>query len=113
MKCKMTERSKQIFGNDIAPGAYKKAVRSKQKFIRKFGDDSTKIYPTSIQANPYIGPELGVSDIRVGEEGTADFNTEKGIIVGNIQNAMQKETSSKAADQILRTSALIHNHVFQ
>lgn len=39
----MTERSKQIFGNDIAPGAYKKAVRSKQKFIRKFGDDSTKI----------------------------------------------------------------------
>ena len=81
----MTERSKQIFGNDIAPGAYKKAVWSKQKFIRKFGDDSTKIYPTSIQANPYIGPELGVSDIRVGEEGTADFNTEKGIIVGNIR----------------------------
>ena len=81
----MTERSKQIFGNNIAPGAYKKAVRSKQKFIRKFGDDSTKIYPTSIQANPYIGPELGVSDIRVGEEGTADFNTEKGIIVGNIR----------------------------
>ena len=29
------------------------------------------------------------------------------------KNAMQKETSSKAADQILRTSALIHNHVFQ
>ena len=49
----MTERSKQIFGNDIAPGAYKKAVRSKQKFIRKFGDDSTKNYPTSIKANPY------------------------------------------------------------
>ena len=48
----MTERSKQIFGNDIAPGAYKKAVRSKQKFIRKFGDDSTKNYPTSIKANP-------------------------------------------------------------
>ena len=76
----MTERSKQIFGNDIAPGAYKKAVRSKQKFIRKFGDDSTKNYPTSIKANPYIGPELGVSDIRVGEEGAADFHTEKGII---------------------------------
>lgn len=81
----MTERSKQIFGNDIAPGAYKKAVRSKQKFIRKFGDDSTKNYPTSIKANPYIGPELGVSDIRVGEEGAADFHTEKGIIVGNIR----------------------------
>lgn len=81
----MTERSKQIFGNDIAPGAYKKAVRSKQKFIRKFGDDSTKNYPTSIKANPYIGPELGVSDIRVGEEGATDFHTEKGIIVGNIR----------------------------
>ena len=70
----MTERSKQIFGNDIAPGAYKKAVRSKQKFIRKFGDDSTKNYPTSIKANPYIGPELGVSDIRVGEEGASEIS---------------------------------------
>ena len=69
----MQERSKQIFGNNIASGAYRKAVRSKQKFIRKFGDDSTKNYPTSIKANPYIGPELGVSDIRVGEEGAADF----------------------------------------
>ncbi|MFQ7239676.1 MAG: DUF6937 domain-containing protein [Roseburia intestinalis] len=68
----------------MAPGAYKKAVRSKQKFIRKFGDDSTKNYPTSIKANPYIGPELGVSDIRVGEEGATDFHTEKGIIAGNI-----------------------------
>ena len=81
----MQERSKQIFGNNIASGAYRKAVRSKQKFIRKFGDDSTKNYPTSIKANPYIGPELGVSDIRVGEEGAADFHTEKGIIVGNIR----------------------------
>lgn len=44
-----------------------------------------KNYPTSIKANPYIGPELGVSDIRVGEEGAADFHTEKGIIVGNIR----------------------------
>ena len=57
----MTERSKQIFGNNIAPGAYKKAVRSKQKFIRKFGDDSTKIYPTSIQANPYISSVFQIS----------------------------------------------------
>lgn len=70
----MQERSKQIFGNNIASGAYRKAVRSKQKFIRKFGDDSTKNYPTSIKANPYIGPELGVSDIRVGEEGSSGFS---------------------------------------
>ena len=77
----MQERSKQIFGNNIASGAYRKAVRSKQKFIRKFGDDSTKNYPTSIKANPYIGPELGVSDIRVGEEGAADFHTEKAEMV--------------------------------
>ena len=34
----MQERSKQIFGNNIASGAYRKAVRSKPKFIGKFGD---------------------------------------------------------------------------
>ena len=64
----MTERSKQIFGNDIAPGAYKKAVRSKQKFIRKFGDDSTKNYPTSIKANPYIRAGTWVSLISAWEK---------------------------------------------
>lgn len=81
----MKERSKEIFKNKISKSAYKKAVRSKEKFIRKFKDDSHVDYSVSIQENKVIGPILGVSDIRVGENGNDDFDLEKGIIVGNIR----------------------------
>lgn len=81
----MKERSKEIFKNKISSSAYKKAVRSKKKFIRKFSDDSHVDYSLSIQDNKVIGPILGVSDIRVGESGMANFDLEKGIIVGNIR----------------------------
>lgn len=91
------EKSKLIFGNEISSRAYKKAVKSKKKFIRKFGDDTNVNYPVYIQKNPYIGDFLGVNNILVGElssnshydskQGTdvMDFDTEKGIIVGNIR----------------------------
>ena len=91
------EKSKFIFGNEISSRAYKKAVKSKKKFIRKFGDDTNVNYPVYIQKNPYIGDSLGVNNILVGElssnshydskQGTdvMDFDTEKGIIVGNIR----------------------------
>ena len=91
------EKSKLIFGNEISSRAYKKAVKSKKKFIRKFGDDTNVNYPVYIQKNPYIGDSLGVNNILVGElssnshydskQGTdvMDFDTEKGIIVGNIR----------------------------
>ena len=34
------ERSKTIFGNDIAARDYAKAVNQQQKVITKYGDDS-------------------------------------------------------------------------
>ena len=82
----MQDKSKVIFGNVIAKKDYKKALKSKAKFIRKFGDDSSKSYPAKLVENPHIGQILGVQDIRVGE-GNSDipFDTEKGIIVGNIR----------------------------
>lgn len=67
---------------------YRKAVRSKQKYAKKFGDDSEKNYPVILQKNEHIGDLLGVYDIRLGEENTAGsgtFDNEKGIIVGNIR----------------------------
>lgn len=98
----MVERSRDIFGNPVGEKAYRKAVKSKQKFIRKFGDDSERSYPVRIQDNPVIGDILGVRDIRVGgdQAGSAPgkpdgngsyvgdetaFDIEKGIIVGNIR----------------------------
>ena len=36
----MKERSKVIFGNEISAKAYRKAIRNKQNYVRKYGDDS-------------------------------------------------------------------------
>ncbi len=86
----MNEKSREIFGNKMPERVYKKAVASKRKFAKKFGDDSNVNYPVALIKNAHIGEELGVVDIRVGEgaKGISDglsFDTEKGIIVGNIR----------------------------
>ncbi len=93
----MTDHSKEIFQNKISHKAYKKALRSKQKYIRKCGDDSKVDYPVTLQENPYIGKSLGVSNLLVGElednlhfnpldsNLAEEFDLEKGLIVGNIR----------------------------
>ena len=93
----MEEKAKVIFGNEMSSKVYKKAVRSKKKFIKKFGDDSQADYPVVIQDNDCIGDSLGVKNILVGDlKQNAHFNpdktdeydkfdTENGIIVGNIR----------------------------
>ncbi len=82
----MTDRSKIIFGNRMKKSVICKAIRSKLKYARKYGDDSNADYSVKIAENPSLFSSLGVYDIRV-DEGTGDipFDTEKGIIVGNIR----------------------------
>ena len=82
----MTDKSAMIFGNPISKKAQKNAARSKRKFARKFGDDSAADYSVKIVENACLQKPLGVYDIRV-DEGKSDipFDTEKGIIVGNIR----------------------------
>lgn len=91
------EKSKVIFGNEMKERVYKKAVRSKQKYAKKFGDDSSVDYPVRVEENPYIGASLGVKNILVGDLGqnahydaarnatALDFDVEKGLVVGNIR----------------------------
>lgn len=93
----MTEKSKVIFGNPIPNSAYQKAVKSKKKFAKKFGDDTNVEYPVTIEKNAYIGDSLGVYNILVGEltenahyderanMPKSSFDVEKGIVVGNIR----------------------------
>ncbi|MCR5666122.1 MAG: hypothetical protein K6G01_04775 [Eubacterium sp.] len=93
----MAEKSKVIFGNTISDSAYQKAVRSKNKYIKKYGDDSSADYPVTLQKNPYIGDSLDVVNVLVGDlnqnvhYNKADaqlettFDMDKGIIVGNIR----------------------------
>ena len=82
----MEDKSKVIFGNVLSDNVYKKAVKSKKKFAKKFGDDTSVNYPVIVRKNPVIGDSLGVNDIRI-EDGASplEFDTEKGIIVGNIR----------------------------
>lgn len=82
----MEDKSKVIFGNVLSDKVYKKAVKSKKKFAKKFGDDTSVNYLVIVRKNPVIGDSLGVNDIRI-EDGASplEFDTEKGIIVGNIR----------------------------
>ena len=80
------DRSKMIFGNAMTKKTCQKACSSKKKFSRKFGDDAQKNYIIAISENPYIGTALGVQNITLSDEtGDKTFDTEKGIIVGNIR----------------------------
>ena len=80
------EKSKVIFGNEMKASVYRKAVKSKKKYQKKFGDDSGTDYQVIIKKNPHIGPSLGVRNVELGEQpGGEAFDTEKGIIVGNIR----------------------------
>ncbi len=82
----MKDRSKVIFGNEIRPKDYKKAVKSKKKYAKKYGDDSSASYPVRLRKNDCLYEPLGVEDIRVADgEGEHDFDLEKGLIVGNIR----------------------------
>ena len=91
------DRSKVIFGNEMSNKTYKKAVKSKTKYMKKYGDDSGKDYKVTLSKNPYIGDSLGVINVLVGDpktnahydetvETSAEaWDMEKGIIVGNIR----------------------------
>ena len=81
----MSDRSSVIFGNKMSQKVCKKAEKSKRKYARKFGDDSAVNYPVSLEKNPYIGDSLGVYNVLLKEQEGPSFDTEKGIIVGNIR----------------------------
>lgn len=91
------DRAKEIFGNVMSTKTYKKACKSKKKYIRKYGDDSKANYGVRLEKNAYIGDSLGVVNVLVGtpesnahfdpdrESEPLSFDPEKGIIVGNIR----------------------------
>ncbi|MTI70069.1 MAG: hypothetical protein FH751_07450 [Firmicutes bacterium] len=78
------DKSKMIFGNEISDRAYKKAIKSKKKFIKKFGDDSNKTYNLTLEDNPTLKPFIGVKNI-VTQDENEKLDLDKGIIIGNIR----------------------------
>ena len=49
------DKSKRIFGNEMSDRSYRKAMRTKEKFARKYGDDGDHIYHLRAEAAPAIG----------------------------------------------------------
>ena len=68
------EKSKTAFNNEQSASVYKKAVRSKAKYAKKFGDDTGVNYSARVVDNEYIGDVLGVKNIAIGDapEGTSE-----------------------------------------
>ncbi|MBN2618424.1 MAG: hypothetical protein JXR64_08975 [Spirochaetales bacterium] len=78
------DKSSSIFSNKIKNSAYKKSVKTKAKFIKRFGDDSTVIYNLKAVDNRVLGPILGVKDLVLGE-GDCNIDPEKSVLIGNIR----------------------------
>jgi len=78
------ENSREIYGNKVSNRAYRKALKEKNKYIKKYGDDSDKTYPLTLQKNIILDPILGIKNIEIGTEGET-LDKEKGIIIGNIR----------------------------
>ena len=83
----MDDRAKIIFGNEIPERDYRKALASRAKYLRRFGDDSDRDYPVKLRRNATLYAPLGVLDLRVNEgtDSDAPFDPDRGIIVGNIR----------------------------
>ena len=82
----MTDKSKMIFGNKISGKACRKAEKTKRKYARKYGDDSSSDYSVKITENACLNKPLGVYDVRIDEgRGEIPFDLKKGLIVGNIR----------------------------
>ena len=78
------EQSKFIFGNEVSDKQYRKGIKTKKKFIRRFSDDSSVHYHLATAENPVIGEYLGVKNIVTAQQ--EGFTPDpKGIIIGNIR----------------------------
>jgi hypothetical protein len=78
------DRSSRIFGNVISEKVVQKANKNKQKYIKKFGDDSEKLYTLGVEDNKTLFPLLGIKNI-VTNETSEKINPKNGIIIGNIR----------------------------
>ena len=77
------DRAKTIFGNAIASADYRKACRQKEKFLKKYGDDSARNYYFKTVENPVLAP-LGVKTLVLTDEPGLEL-PENAVIVGNIR----------------------------
>ena len=79
----------EIFNNKINNFAYKKALKTQKKFIKKFGDDSETLYHLVLKDNEVLTPSFNCSIIET-ENNSINKSFEKNLpekplIIGNIR----------------------------
>ncbi|MBQ7692141.1 MAG: hypothetical protein IJT29_00885, partial [Oscillospiraceae bacterium] len=77
------DRAKTIFGNEISEKDYRKACQQKEKFLKKYGDDSVCDYYFKAVDNPVLAP-LGVKTLVLTDKPGLVL-PENAVIVGNIR----------------------------
>ncbi len=76
------DKSSVIFGNPMDPKVVQKAEKAKAGFLKKFGDDTDKVYHLGLQSIDQI-PELGIENLVHSD--TPLQLPENALIVGNIR----------------------------
>ena len=79
----MSDRTSVIFENEIDAKTIQKAEKSKAKFLKKFGDDSSKSYDVKFEPIDAL-KEIDAQNIVTAEEDSWDFSP-NAVIVGNIR----------------------------
>ena len=77
------ERSRVIFGNVIADKDYQKAVKQKENYKKKLGDDSGTEYYFASKPNSVLA-DIGVRDLVLADP-PGEALAENAVIVGNIR----------------------------
>ena len=76
------DKSSVIFGNPMDPKVVQKAEKAKAKFLKKFGDDTEKVYHLGLKPIDQI-PELGIQNLVHAD--TPLVLPDNALIVGNIR----------------------------
>ena len=79
------DKSRIIFGNKISDKDYRKAVKSKAKYLKRFGDDSSCDYRFSVDIDTVIGRCIGAKNIILSNDGSMLDFEDNAVIVGNIR----------------------------
>ena len=64
------DRAKSAFGNQQDARTYRKALKAKQGFVKRFGDDSQAVYHLASANVPVIGDALGVRNLVMAQDDT-------------------------------------------
>ncbi|MBP3893515.1 MAG: hypothetical protein J6D34_05665 [Atopobiaceae bacterium] len=65
------DRAKSAFGNPQDKRTYRKAVKAREGFVKRFGDDSQAVYHLASADVPVIGEALGVRNLVMSHDGSA------------------------------------------